>query len=214
MSGGDKLRLNELQRFRKASTRLALEAHSHCEVPAGCGGVVLRWRRTGAPIGLSFFKYVAGTADEFCIDGRPLDEQRTQVEPGEHVLSFVVAHPGSEGFILLRVSLSPEIVTARMPTAVSIADGRWRASLTLPPEAWRTTGFDEAGFVDLVEKAVPQPDDRRKWTWEFLQKEAKGLGLPPSSERQPKGWLSSWRQPKIERVWVRWRFRVDHEGFG
>jgi hypothetical protein len=212
MSDSDKLRLNELQRFRKTSTRLALEAHSHCEVPAGCGGVVLRWRRAGAPIGLSFSKFVAGTADDFCIDGRPLDEQRTEVEPGEHVLSFVVARPGTEGFILLKVTLHPEIVTARSPMAVSMADGRWRASLTLPPDAWRTTEFDDAGFVALVEKAVPQPDDNRKWSWELLQEDAKGLGLPASSIPKAGG-LLAWRRPPIERVWVRWTFRVDHEGF-
>ena len=53
MGNDDKpdLRLNELERFRKTSSRLALEAHSHCEVPAGCGGVVLRWTRPGAPLG-------------------------------------------------------------------------------------------------------------------------------------------------------------------
>jgi hypothetical protein len=29
----------------KQSPGLVLEEHGHCEVPAGCGGVVLRWRR-------------------------------------------------------------------------------------------------------------------------------------------------------------------------
>ena len=33
------LRLNTLNRFRKHSPRLLLEEYSHCEVPAGCGGV-------------------------------------------------------------------------------------------------------------------------------------------------------------------------------
>jgi hypothetical protein len=37
-------RLNSLDRFRKQPGRLVLEEHSHCQVPAGCGGGVLRRR--------------------------------------------------------------------------------------------------------------------------------------------------------------------------
>jgi len=46
----DDLRLNSLDRFRKSKSGLTLEVYSSCEVPAGCGGAVLRWRRPGAPI--------------------------------------------------------------------------------------------------------------------------------------------------------------------
>jgi hypothetical protein len=63
MPDSDDLRLNELQRYRKTSGRLALKVHSHCEVPAGCGGVVLRWRRPGAPIGIALFSYVSGSVE-------------------------------------------------------------------------------------------------------------------------------------------------------
>ena len=38
------LRINTLSRYRGRPPRLVLEEHNHCEVPAGCGGVVLRWR--------------------------------------------------------------------------------------------------------------------------------------------------------------------------
>jgi hypothetical protein len=41
MAGKD-LRLNSLSRYTKRSPEYVLEEHSHCEVPAGCGGVVLR----------------------------------------------------------------------------------------------------------------------------------------------------------------------------
>ena len=45
------LRINKLHRFAKHSPRLVLHEYSHCEVPAGCGGVVLRWLdpATGRP---------------------------------------------------------------------------------------------------------------------------------------------------------------------
>ena len=72
------LRLNSI-RFDKQSPRLTLEEHSHCEVPAGCGGVVLRWRqRTTIP--LEIWLHVVGEFQAFLdgkslISGRPLLEQ-------------------------------------------------------------------------------------------------------------------------------------------
>jgi hypothetical protein len=215
MADDDELRLNDLTRFRKTSPRLALEAHSHCEVPAGCGGVVLRWRRPDAPIGLSLFKYIAGAAEGFCIDGRAIEEQRMVVDPGEHVLSFVVDDPGDEGFIMMRLGLEPTIVTARCANAVSQTDGRLRAALAPPPDGWRLTGFDDSDFVALVEKAVREPKGNEKWSWQYLQRDAKGLGLPTPDDGDSRltRWLSALRRPRIERVWVRFTFRVDHEGF-
>ena len=218
MAEGDEseLRLNELERFRKTSSRLALEAHGSCEVPAGCGGVVLRWRRPGAPIGLSFSKYMAPAANDICLDGKKLDEQRTEVTPGEHVLSLTVEAPQNEGFLLMTVRLRPDIPTARRPMASSNADGAWRATLEDPGAArgdgWRLPGFDDSAFVPLVERAVPEPEGNLKWSWEWLQRTAKGLGLPQSTGTKG-GWLSRWRRGGTKRAWVRWKFRVDHEGF-
>jgi hypothetical protein len=45
-----KLKLNGLSRYTKQSPRLVLEEYSHCEVPAGYGGVVLRWRNPDQPL--------------------------------------------------------------------------------------------------------------------------------------------------------------------
>jgi hypothetical protein len=39
----DDVRLNSLDAFTKKSPRFILEEHGGGEVPAGCGGVVLRW---------------------------------------------------------------------------------------------------------------------------------------------------------------------------
>jgi len=85
MSDSDDLRLNELQRYRKTSSRLALEVHSHCEEPAGCGGVVLRWRRPGAPIGISLLSYVSGSSEGPFLDGKRFDEQRMTLAPGREL---------------------------------------------------------------------------------------------------------------------------------
>lgn len=221
MADGDEtgLRLNELQRFRKTSSRLALEAHGSCEVPAGCGGVVLRWRRPEGPIGLSFSLYVAHAPDDICLDGRRLEEQRAEVPPGEHVLSFTTKAPRGVGFVLMSVKLHPKISTARRPTASSSAGGHWRASLAAPgaegDEGWRLVEFDDGGFVPLVERPVPKPRGDTAFAWKWLQDEATGLGLPEAEETKEAraGWLARRRAGRDVRAWVRWKFRVNHEGF-
>src|SRR5262245_31746736 len=129
----DDLRLNSLGRFRKSTSRLTLEAYSSCEVPAGCGGVVLRWRRSGAPILVSFFAHGDGKVIGCFLDGEPLHQQRTLVQQGTHVLSFVADEPGSEGIILLRMTLSPTLKTFKRPRFVSGVDGSCRATMSAPP---------------------------------------------------------------------------------
>src|SRR5213075_3290995 len=81
------LKLNPL-RYTKQSSSLVLEQHSHCEVPAGCGGVVLRWRDpTNIPLEVDL--YLEGKAS-FAIDGVPTKSSRPLVAIGAHVLSFAV----------------------------------------------------------------------------------------------------------------------------
>ena len=197
MADKEKLRLNELSGYRKTSNRLALEVHSHCEVPAGCGGVVLRWRRPDADLGITFFCYLSAPSEGFFLDGTPLQEQRASVAPGEHVLSFVVENPGAQGFLLLRAWLQPQVASALRPDAISQANGRWRAETRQPPEGWQLPGFDDSAFVPLVVKVVPKPQNNQSWQWESLRKVAKGLGLSSAAPR----------------AWVRWTFRLDLEGF-
>lgn len=87
MSSEDDLRINTLHRFAKHSPRLTLQEYSHCEVPAGCGGVVLRWinpqlgPRANITIGL------AGTAETW-LDGERLATDNTPFPAGCHVLAF------------------------------------------------------------------------------------------------------------------------------
>ncbi len=54
------LNLNNLDRYTKLSPRFVLEEYSHCEVPAGCGGIVLRWRNPEVGIPIEFWHYTPG----------------------------------------------------------------------------------------------------------------------------------------------------------
>ncbi len=83
------LRLNTLHRFAKRATRLVLEEHSSCEVPAGCGGVVLRWRDPAAGIDVSVRLSTLGRA-ALWIDGAPTQGSQATLAPGAHVLAFRV----------------------------------------------------------------------------------------------------------------------------
>jgi hypothetical protein len=83
------LKLNSLPRFLKKSPQLILEEHSHCEVPAGCGGVVLRWRNPNEGIPLQTWVYAAGKFD-LALDGEILTSARPIVPWGHHVWSLVI----------------------------------------------------------------------------------------------------------------------------
>lgn len=50
--------VNDLSRYEKSSARLVLEDYSSCEVPAGCGGGILRWidPREALPLTLHLWK--------------------------------------------------------------------------------------------------------------------------------------------------------------
>ena len=74
-------KLNSLERFRKQSPRLVLEEHSHCEVPAGCGGVVLRWRNPLAGLPLLVHFYAPGKSTLY-LDGREVTQIGNDLPPG------------------------------------------------------------------------------------------------------------------------------------
>lgn len=82
----DDLQLNSLERFRKHSQKLILEEHGHCEVPAGCGGVVLRWRNPdeGIPV---FFLGAFPARSRIYVDGTEIESARTTLQPGDHFLA-------------------------------------------------------------------------------------------------------------------------------
>ena len=99
MADQDDLRLNTLDRYRKTSRQLALEVHSHCEVPAGCGGVVLRWRNPNSGLLFILHFFVSGKAT-ILLDGKALTSARPLISFGEHVLSLAVTDIVSDSAIL------------------------------------------------------------------------------------------------------------------
>jgi len=66
------LKLNSLSRYQKNSPQFILEAHGHCEVPAGCGGVVLRWWNPSQGVPVQMWVYTPGEC-AFYLDGKPAE---------------------------------------------------------------------------------------------------------------------------------------------
>src|SRR5438128_1957746 len=83
------LKLNTLSQYAKDSPRLVREEFGHCEVPAGCGGVVLRWRNPDDGIPVPIKMYAAGELQAY-LDGSALTLARPLIPFGEHQLAFEI----------------------------------------------------------------------------------------------------------------------------
>lgn len=154
-----KPRLNSIDRFRKDPGRLVLEQHSHCEVPAGCGGVVLRWRN---PLATRLFSVQVYTPWEVpCrIDGRELTNTLVDLAVGDHVLTFQFKPARLEKFRLMFTAVPgprTQAGPAEPPFEVLTADdGTWKYTLAEPAgDAWTRPGYDDRGWSPLEAVAPP-----------------------------------------------------------
>ncbi|MEW2353103.1 hypothetical protein [Spirillospora sp. NPDC029432] len=201
------LKLNSLARYSKTSPLYVLEEYGHCEIPAGCGGVVLRWRDPRAGVPLHMNMYVNGECD-IRLDGAPLPSARPLVPFGKHVLSFDVTGTDPAYTVLSFAALHPPPaergpVTPRGPeeapfSLLTVADGSWTYTLDEPADdAWRRPGFDDAGWppMDLREGRRPPEDPKRdmdRYRFEWLER----LGAAPLGIEDG------------TRVWIRTEFEV------
>ncbi|GIJ66957.1 hypothetical protein [Virgisporangium ochraceum] len=191
------LKLNSLSRYSKESPLLILEEHGHCEVPAGCGGVVLRWRDPRAGVPLLMRMYAEGECTVL-LDGQAPPAARTVVPYGEHVLGFVVSGFDPAYLVLMfRMANDPPSRGVSRPVTpfqvVTAADGRWRYTVDDPTDgttdgttdgAWARPGFDDGAWAGLVHRPDRRPPDDPKrdlgsYRVDRLARDgAVGLGVP------------------------------------
>ncbi|MGA2499722.1 MAG: hypothetical protein ABSH20_18450 [Tepidisphaeraceae bacterium] len=185
------LKLNQLPGQSKQESRLLLEEHSHCEIPAGCGGVVLRWRNpeTGMPVRLWLLspgKY------EMFLDGVPMNSNRPIISFGRHLLSlrFTEATAG-QGLFMFAAHFCPTPSLDRnaplnpRQTLLSQPDGSWRHCVGDPSsDAWRSLDFDDSRWTPLIRRPLVKPAENeyaRRHQYEMLTKlaaEPLGSGRP------------------------------------
>jgi hypothetical protein len=200
--------LNSLSQFRKRSPRLLLEEHCGCEVPAGCGGVVMRWRNPMQARPLRVHLYTA--AESFAwIDGEALSVGRLDLCPGRHVLAVEIGEVDRAAGLLMAVlqhdshekppdDVPPGVIEPPL-CVLSSADGSWLFSLQQPAESWRALDFDDSAWLPLVDQPIPEIGWGQPYGYQWQschQANSAGLGIPRSHED-----VSS-----RGRVWVRKAF--------
>ena len=201
----DEQQLNSVERFRKQPGRLILEEHSHCEVPAGCGGVVLRWRNPFAAVPVTVRLY-SPTKATFLVDGVAPTTGRIDLSPGRHVFGFLLENAElSAGLFLFAAVHEPKarqgtVTVVEQPLKVLSDDrGGWKFCLDAPPDDWGTVAFNDSDWLALVRVSPPQLAQQDAGYWSLRRCTDLGavcLGLP--------------RPPRAERgiVWVRRVFEV------
>lgn len=195
--------LNSLDRFRKQSPRLVLEQHSHCEVPAGCGGVVLRWRNPFAALPLLVHLYSPGKAELFA-DGRAVENTGLDLEPGPHVFAFSVEGVDRAGGLFMFAAVhNPQRAHKQMPPGVTEAawklisapDGTFRATADDLAESsdWRGLDYDDSAWTPLT-RSLPSPQlswgqpGSRQAHW-CNEHKATFLALPKPGEGSGRVWV-------------------------
>lgn len=205
------LKLNSLSRYSKTSPLYVLEEYGHCEVPAGCGGVVLRWRDPREGIPLTLWLYTAGQC-RFLLDGSPPISARPLVPYGAHVLAFEISEI-DPAFMVLAFSgwyqpdddmhVRTSGAAGAATSVLSAADGSWRYTFQEPADdAWTRTGFDDSEWPAMVLReerrppADPKRDPDRYRVDRVTQKGGAGLGVSADGTR----------------VWVRKDFEISPPG--
>lgn len=198
----DEQPLNSLSRFRKQSARLVLEEHSHCEIPAGCGGVVLRWRDPRAALPVALYFYSVAPAACF-LDGAEVRIGRMDFAIGRHVLAIVLEEAAlSAGLILFAANHDPkdyqrgkEAKSIDRPLKLlSAADGTWKYSLAPPAAEWNSLSFEDRDWPTLAVASMPTLDHSDAGFYAYRRGADLGavcLGLPPG------------KHPKRGKVWIR-----------
>lgn len=197
------LKLNTLSRYSKESPRLILEEHSHCEVPAGCGGVVLRCRNPQTGVALTVSFYSAGEAALY-LDGVELANARVLVPWGEHVFAATVSDFDHRCAILGLAAGSDAMLDNRVgpaggpPVTVSSMPGSdWKCTAEEPSSGeWMQPGLDESGWQPLIANSNTPEDAESRASYRIkriIEKGGRLLGI----------------QRPASKIWVRGKFVVE-----
>ncbi|WP_437483726.1 hypothetical protein WME75_43345 [Sorangium sp. So ce1014] len=198
------VQVNALSRYEKSSGRLVLEEYSSCEVPAGCGGAILRWIDPLEALPLRLWLWTTGEAELF-FDGAPFASSRVDARAGRHVLALCVRPRGElPPQLALALSYSDDAKGSFEPERsrsigrkIELLSGAGAAMVgaTKPPEsdAWRLPDFDDSGWPALVQASAAIEEPSKDWHLGQVQKTgACVVGLP--GQRGP--------------LWVRCRFEL------
>jgi hypothetical protein len=221
--------LNSVSRFRKQPGKLVLEEHSHCEVPAGCGGVVLRWRNPLAAVPLTLRIYTPAPVVCF-IDGAEVQSARVDLAPGRRVFGFFLKEAELSAGLILFVATRQQTLTNRIPPStvtelplhvLTADDGTWKCTVNEPAnDDWKMAAFNDDNWLALTRSVTPQLESGIPGAYqcrECIREGAICLGLPSRGQGEEQ---ASWWQRLLGRqpqpsppsakssVWIRRVFDI------
>lgn len=186
------LAVNDLSRYEKSSQRLVLEEYSSCEVPAGCGGGILRWIDPLEALPLTFYLWTTGES-EVWLDGAPSKSSRIDARAGSHVLAIhVVPKDGARPQLALGLRYSDEkdpkgtFEPARSRSIgrkIEILSGAGAALVATSKkpagDAWTQPAFDDSGWTVLARAEPVTREGQRDWHLDTVRKSgARVVGAP------------------------------------
>ncbi|MBL8923321.1 MAG: hypothetical protein JNJ54_31000 [Myxococcaceae bacterium] len=194
MDDDDAFRLNSLNRFQKRSN-LVLEAHSHCEVPAGCGGVVFQWRNPALGVTVRVHVRSSSRVAEAFIDGVPVSGLGVRLQPGGHLLALALVpaqeEPATAPWVMVHLERrepgAPTYPVQRLAGGETRDDGSWRATTTPPPTGWTERGFDDATWAPL-RRSSTAGRDLEHWARRSFDEDRR-LGSEPLAIPGVPAWL-------------------------
>jgi hypothetical protein len=165
------LRLNSVDRYVKRSPHFVLEEHSHCEVPAGCGGVVLRWRNPATAIPVQLKLWVSPSVRSTVrIDRAVPSSSRPLLPSGRHVL---VLEMQPEAGVPIRIVFGATVESSQATELLSRPGPEWRWTATEPPrEAWEQPEFDDSEWPTMTTATATKKERENYTVRELLQKGA------------------------------------------
>jgi len=146
------LAINTLYRFAKQPTKLVLHEYSHCEVPAGCGGVILRWidPHEGEPCTVM----IGGALGRVWLDGKELVASQALMTRGNHLVALELQRGEKAGprqpwtfGIAFDDAEDDDVVSRGAPT--------WVATSEDTTDEWWDPAYDDDTWTALA----PAPDD-------------------------------------------------------
>lgn len=170
------LKLNSIDRYLKSSPHIHLEEYSSCEVPAGCGGVVLRWVNQDSPIVLDLLVRLSNPANVW-INGQPISNAcRQYIKKGTSVLAFEFSEIAPNGGLIQIAGKDREENLA----FISQPDDTWKYSTQKPQsDAWMQEGFDDSSWKPLIGRSLKAEKKDHDWIRDKLKETtAEELGVP------------------------------------
>ncbi len=145
MASDDDLRINTRYALTKHSSRAILEEHDSCEVPAGCGGVVLRWRdpAAGRP---GILRIASLGRARVWLDGHEVINSWVTLAPGRHVLAAEVRDLTGPAPFAVAISPGEEPVAGGRGLMASSRGLAWRVH-DAPPDGWTAFDFDDRDWA-------------------------------------------------------------------